>query len=238
MRSLFLGIIGLTTYVATAPSAAQVVFEDTFEDRKVGAYLSEKPPKVGDAWAQQGFAHDGTMPYYPAPADPDGGKMFADPGSRTDALLKEDAAKKTENAVVLYQLNVFVQEDPKAGPNEGLELISFEGVLGQGDDRLLSRGFDFFLRRDGTLSYWNGAEFVPVSASEFTFPREQWISVEINADYSTGTATVKVLDKSCTFQFDPRSNRVDQFIFINAASVGTARSLIDNLKVSILPKGQ
>jgi hypothetical protein len=31
---------------------------------------------------------------------------------------------------------------------------------------------------------------------------------------------------------------VDQFIFINAASVGTARSLIDNLKVSILPKGQ
>lgn len=227
----------LSSLALANAASAGIVFSDDFDGpttfwraRQNYDSMGVHPPDVGvDPWGGVGVLRDGSDAGYPAPSAT-GGTFYAEPLSpRLYAGLTSGDGNATENQLVRFSWEFYVQGyTPAPGSFSGLEICGWDtAFLGQ-------RGTDLVLQADGTLKYYTNSEgIVQVPANQFSFPTNQWMTAQLLVDYLIGSATLSVGTSSYSFNVaDSQSNRVDT-VHIQNHSTGGKLSWLDNFVVSV-----
>jgi hypothetical protein len=230
--------VSLAMLASFALSAdAGIVFSDDFDGpttfwraRQNFDSIGVHPPDVGvDPWGGVGVLRDGSDAGYPMPGAT-GGTFYAEPYARMLGNLTPADGASTENQLVKFSFDFYVQSYATGGALSGLEFCPWDTAFVYSGG---IRGTDMMLQADGTLKYYtNSGGFTQVPS--FSVPTDTWASATLWINYANGAATLNIGAQSVNFTVaDFGANRVDVLHVENLSASGKL-SAIDNLNVEVV----
>lgn len=198
-----------------------VVFSEDFESQPAGALLAKLKPSVGEAYAPNSVSRVviGEQDGLPA-ASKTGGKQFAKltPGSDGLRLTPQQQADLRKQSVRLtFEIRI-----PKGDGTRGADIQSFLGAVPEG------RAFNLLLHDDGQIHYYAGGH----RAVAGRLPTDQWVSVEIVADYSRHVFRATIGKTVFVGRFDTATDSLSQIYF---GEFGDPTFFYDNVRLEIVP---
>lgn len=252
MKAIALSLAVLAS--ASVASANTVIFQDTYEQYTLapggnGNWASsyatlatvaanEETPQVGTYYTNGtvGTVIDDTQGYYwrfpgAVASTPNTGSQYlwvGTDGNSSRANLDATSAAASQGQQVLYSFDVYVQndEDIANGENEGVRFAPFQTGV--------NPFFDLTFGTDGTVHYFLDSGFGSFSTDDITVDIEQWVHVEVLADYANTEATLTIGGNSVAVPLRAStSTRVDGIII---GGYGGEFHVIDNVTATVVPE--
>lgn len=211
------------SFVVVGEIQAVVVFQDNFESRAVGSLLPDAPPQIGSHYANGGTALD--INTVPPGSVANGGNIFAQgPMDTDDHRMFISAANQSAmtNRPVNINFDFYLVGQLEGEP---LRLVDFNTFT---DAAYTGRGVSFQLRTDGTARYYDGS-FHDV---EGVFATNQWINVDIDADFGANTFTATAGELTFGGNMNEGTNFASLLFYIQLQGPGPATYFYDNIVIS------
>ncbi len=210
-------------FVHEPPSTSNVIFQDDFEGRVPGSLLGAVAPQVGSHYVNGGNARNTSTS--PPGSTPAGGSIFAQ-GSMTSDDHRMFVTSSSQQAVTNQQVN-FSFDFYIVGNTEAVKLVDINTFTDAGYE---GRGLSFQLKSDGSIVYYDGS----THAVEGTFATDQWINVDVTADFGANTFSATAGDVNFGGNMNGAENFQSLLFYTQLSSPGPATYFYDNVLISLI----